>query len=155
MGEFTRYSLTGVLYFPYASERNLGSYCARFTKEFRKYLLSTSLFTQEEFSVSLNKVNDLNFVPRTEDQERFSVSYQLSILAHVDSMSHTDVDRYIHMALKEALTKSQAGLVIFSSIAEEKDSRHATFRLGSAYHFNKRAGLVYLPVSDYHSKGVN
>lgn len=149
MGEFTRYSLTGVLYFPYASKRNLGSYSARFTKEFRKYLLSTSLFTQEEFTISLNKVNDLNFVPRTEDQERFSVSYQLSILAHADSMSHTDVDMYIHMDLKDSLTKCQAGLVIFSSIAEEKDSKHMTVRLGSYYHFNKKTGLVYTSDSDY------
>ena len=149
MGEFTRYTLTGVLYFPYASKRNLGSYSARFTKEFRKYLLSTSLFTQEEFTISLNKVNDLNFVPRTEDKERFSLSYHISILAYVDSVPHADVDRYIHMALKEALAKSQAGLVIFSSVSEQKDSKHMTVRLGSYYHFNKRTGLVYTSDSDY------
>lgn len=97
----------------------------------------------------MNKVNDLNFVPRTEDQERFSVSYQLSILAHVDSMSHTDVDMYIHMALKDSLTKCQEGLVIFSSVSEQKDSKHMTVRLGSYYHFNKQTGLVYTSDSDY------
>lgn len=71
MGEFTRYSLTGVLYFPYVSRGNLGAYLAKFTKGFKKYLLSTSLFDSEEFSVSIDKVNDLNFIPRTEDKDRF------------------------------------------------------------------------------------
>lgn len=155
MGEFTRYSLTGVLYFPYASRGNLGAYLAKFTRKFKKFLLSTSLFDSEEFSVSIDKVNDLNFIPRTEDKDRFSLSYHISILAHVDSVSHADVDRYIHTALRDALTKSQAGLVIFSSVSEQKDSKHMTVRLGSYYHFNKQTGLVYTSVSDYHSKGGN
>lgn len=59
------------------------------------------------------------------------------------------------MALRGALTKSQAGLVIFSSVSEQKNSKHMTVRLGSYYHFNKQTGLVYTSVSDYHSKGGN
>ena len=70
-------------------------------------------------------------------------------MAHADAYSYDEVDILVHKTLKEALTKSLAGLVIFSSISEEKDSRRARFRLGSQYHFNKRTGLVYSPVRDF------
>lgn len=95
------------------------------------------------------KANDVNFVLRTDDDERHSLSYHLSILAHVDSLSFNVVDKIVHSALEKSLTLHKAGLVIFSSVSEEKDSKNAKFRLGSQYHYNERSGLVYSRVNDY------
>lgn len=150
MSQYVRFSLTGVLYFPYSSKDSLSKDAHKF-----KVALSNSLFSSpcvflpSEFSVSLKKANDLGFVLLTDDEERSTLSYHLSIMAHADAYSYEEVDRLVHATLKEVLTKSLAGLVIFSSVSEEKDSRRTRLRLGSQYHFNKRTGLVYSPVRDF------
>lgn len=150
MGQYVRFSLTGVLYFPYSSKDSLSKDAHKFKVELEKKLFSSPcVFLPSEFSVSLKKANDLGFVLRTDDEERSTLSYHLSIMAHADAYSYDEIDGLVHKVLKEALTKSLAGLVIFSSVSEEKDSRRARLRLGSQYHFNKRTGLVYSPVRDF------
>ena len=150
MGQYVRFSLTGVLYFPYSSKDSLSKDAHKFKVELEKKLFSSPcVFLPSEFSVSLKKANDLGFVLRTDDEERSTLSYHLSIMAHADAYSYDEIDGLVHKVLKEALTKSLAGLVIFSSVSEEKDSRRARLRLGSQYHFNKRTGLVYSSVRDF------
>ena len=71
-------------------------------------------------------------------------------MAHADTYSHAELDKLVHTVLKEILTKSCAGLVIFSSVSEEKDSKRSTLRLGSYYHYNQRTGRVeYVPDRDF------
>lgn len=152
MSQYVRFSLTGVLYFPYASPATLSNNGSKFKKLLEKALSSRHIYS-DECSINLSRVYKLGFVIRANDEQRSSLSYQLSIMAHVDAYTHEELDGIFHAALREVLTKCQAGLVIFSSIAEEKDSRHASFRLGSTYHFSKKAGLNYLPASDYRSEG--
>lgn len=150
MSQYVRFSLTGVLYFPYSSKDSLSKDASKFKAMLSNALFSSPcVFLPSEFSVSLKKANDLGFVLRTDNEERSTLSYHLSIMAHADAYSYDEVDGLVHKTLKEALTKSLAGLVIFSSVSEEKDSRKARFRLGSQYHFNKRTGLVYSPVRDF------
>ena len=150
MSQYVRFSLTGVLYFPYSSKESLSKDAHKFKVELEKKLFSSPcVFLPNEFSVSLKKANDLGFVLRTDDEERSTLSYHLSIMAHADDYSYDEIDGLVHKLLKEALTKSLAGLVIFSSVSEEKDSRRARLRLGSQYHFNKRTGLVYSSVRDF------
>lgn len=149
MGQFVRFSLTGVLYFPYSTKKSLKYDAPNFKKTLRGCLLAGNGFLPKEVSVTMLKASDVNFVLRTDDEERHSLSYHLSILAHVDSMSYTEVDSLVHSALKKSLAKHKAGLVIFSSVSEEKDSKNAKFRLGSQYHYNERGGLVYSRVNDY------
>lgn len=157
MGQFVRFSLTGVLYFPYSNKKSLKLDAAKFKKTLKGCLLSGNGFLPKEFSVTMIKANDVNFVLRTDDDERHSLSYHLSIMAHVDSVSYDKVDSLVHSALKKSLTMHESGLVIFSSVSEEKNSQNARLRLGSQYHFNKRTGLVYSPVRDFDSlpKGVS
>lgn len=157
MGQFVRFSLTGVLYFPYSTKKSLKYDAPNFKKTLRGCLLAGNGFLPKEVSVTMLKASDVNFVLRTDDEEHHSLSYHLSILAHVDSVSYDEVDSLVHSALKKSLTKHEAGLVIFSSVSEEKDSQNARLRLGSQYHFNKRTGLVYSPVRDFDSqpKGVS
>lgn len=150
MSQHVRFSLTGVLYFPYSSKDSLSKDAHKFKVALSNRLFSSPcVFLPSEFSVSLKKANDLGFVPRTDNAERSTLSYHLSIMAHADAYSYDEVDRLVHTTLKEVLTKSLAGLVIFSSVSEEKDSRRARLRLGSHYHFNKQTGLVYSPVRDF------
>ena len=150
MSQYVRFSLTGVLYFPYSSKDSLSKDAHKFKVALSNRLFSSPcVFLPSEFSVSLKKANDLGFVLRTDDEERSTLSYHLSIMAHADAYSYDEVDRLVHATLKEVLTKSCAGLVIFSSVSEEKDSRRTRLRLGSQYHFNKRTGLVYSPVRDF------
>jgi hypothetical protein len=150
MSQYVRFSLTGVLYFPYSSKESLSKDASKFKVALEKRLFSSPcVFLPSEFSVSLKKANDLGFVPRTNDEERSTLSYHLSIMAHADAYSYDEIDGLVHKVLKEALTKSLAGLVIFSSVSEEKDSRKARLRLGSQYNFNKRTGLVYSSVRDF------
>lgn len=157
MGQFVRFSLTGVLYFPYSTKKSLKYDAPNFKKTLRGCLLAGNGFLPKEVSIDMLKANDVNFILRTDDEERYSLSYHLSILAHVDSVSYDEVDSFVHSALKKSLAKHEAGLVIFSSVSEEKDSQNARLRLGSQYHFNKRTGLVYSPVRDFDSlpKGVS
>ena len=150
MSQYVRFSLTGVLYFPYSSKDSLSKDASKFKVALEKRLFSSPcVLLPSEFSVSLKKATDLGFVPRTNDVERSTLSYHLSIMAHADTYSHAELDKLVHTVLKEILTKSCAGLVIFSSVSEEKDSRRARFRMGSQYHFNKRTGLVYSSVRDF------
>lgn len=150
MSQYVRFSLEGVLYFPYSSKDSLSKDAHKFKVALSNRLFSSPcVFLPSEFSVSLKKANDLDFVLRTDDEERSTLSYHLSIMAHADAYSYDEVDRLVHATLKEVLTKFLAGLVIFSSVSEEKDSRRTRLRLGSQYHFNKRTGLVYSPVRDF------
>ena len=150
MSQYVHFSLTGVLYFPYSSKDSLSKDAHKFKVALSNRLFSSPcVFLPSEFSVSLKKANDLGFVLRTDDEERSTLSYHLSIMAHADAYSYDEVDRLVHATLKEVLTESLAGLVIFSSVSEEKDSRRTRLRLGSQYHFNKRTGLVYSPVRDF------
>ena len=150
MSQYVRFSLTGVLYFPYSSKDSLSKDAHKFKVALSNRLFSSPcVFLPSEFSVSLKKANDLGFVLRTDDGDRSTLSYHLSIMAHADAYSYAEVDRLVHATLKEVLAKSCAGLVIFSSVSEEKNSRRTRLRLGSQYHFNKRTGLVYSPVRDF------
>lgn len=150
MSQYVRFSLTGVLYFPYSSKDSLSKDAHKFKVALSNRLFSSPcVFLPSEFSVSLKKANDLGFVLRTDDEERSTLSYHLSIMAYTDAYSYDEVDRLVHATIKEVLAKSLAGLVIFSSVSEEKDSRRTRLRLGSQYHFNKRTGLVYSPVRDF------
>ena len=151
MSQYVRFSLTGVLYFPYSSKESLSKDASKFKIALEKRLFSSPcVFLPSEFSVSLKKANDLGFVPRTNDSERSTLSYHLSILAHADAYSHAELDKLVHTLLRELLTKSRAGLVIFSSVSEEKDSKRSTLRLGSYYHYNQRTGRVeYMPDTDF------
>ena len=151
MSQYVRFSLTGVLYFPNSSKESLSKDAQKFKVGLEKKLFSSPcVFLPSEFSVSLKKANDLGFVPRTNNAERSTLSYHLSILAHADTYSHSELDKLVHTVLKELLTKSRAGLVIFSSVSEEKDSKRSTLRLGSYYHYNQRTGRVeYVPDRDF------
>jgi hypothetical protein len=155
MGQFVRFSLTGVLYFPYSNKKSLKLDAAKFKKTLKGCLLSGNGFLPKEVSVTMLKANDVNFVLRTDDEERHSLSYHLSIMAHVDAMTFREVDKVVQSALVKSLTQHKAGLVIFSSVSEEKDTRNAQFRLGSQYHYNERTGLVYTRVNDYNIQGYN
>ena len=151
MSQYVRFSLTGVLYFPYSSKESLSKDASKFKIALGKRLFSSPcVFLPSEFSVSLEKANDLGFVPRTNDAERSTLSYHLSIMAHADAYSHAELDKLVHTVLREVLTKSRAGLVIFSSVSEEKDSKQSTLRLGSYYHYNQRTGrLEYMTDRDF------
>ena len=151
MSQHVRFSLTGVLYFSNSSKESLSKDASKFKVALEKQLFSSPcVLLPSEFSVSLKKANDLGFVPRTNDGERYTLSYHLSILAHADTYSHAELDKLVHTVLKEVLTKSRAGLVIFSSVSEGKDSKRSTIRLGSYYHYNKRTGRVeYMPDRDF------
>lgn len=149
MGQYVRFSLTGVLYFPYSSKKTLSLESQKFKKTLKGCLLSGEGLLPKEVSITMQKANDVDFVLRTNDDYRYSLSYHLSILAHVDSLTFNVVDKIVHSALEKSLTMHKAGLVIFSSVSEEKDSKNAKFRLGSQYHYNERGGLVYSRVNDY------
>lgn len=149
MGQFVRFSLTGVLYFPYSDKTSVKQNASKFKNTLKGCLLAGNGMLPKEVSITMVKANDVDFVLRTDDESRYSLSYHLSILAHVDSLSYDEVDSLVHSALKKSLAKHEAGLVIFSSVSEEKDSRRARLRLGSQYHFNKRTGLVYSSVRDF------
>ena len=154
MGQFVRFSLTGVLYFPYSTKKSLKFDAQNFKKTLRGCLLAGNGFLPKEVSIEMLKANDVNFVLRTDDEERYSLSYHLSIMAHVDSVSFREVDKLVQTALVKSLTKHKAGLVIFSSVSEEKNTCNAQFRLGSQYHYNERTGLVYTKVNDYNLQGL-
>lgn len=114
MSQYVRFSLTGVLYFPYSSKESLSKDASKFKIALEKRLFSSPcVFLPSEFSVSLKKANDLGFVPRTNDSKRSTLSYHLSILDHADTYSHAEIDKLVHTVLRELLTKSRAGLVIF------------------------------------------
>ena len=148
MSQYVRFSLTGVLSFPQSSKSTLSQDAFRFKQSLKGFLLVGNSLLPKEVSVTMNKVNDLGFIIRTEDEKRDSLSYQLSILAHVDSLSHKEVDAIIHSAIKYSLSRYKASLVIFSSVSEEKYSKQRTVRLGSYYHYNQREGRLEY-VSDY------
>lgn len=151
MSQYVRFSLTGLLYFPNSSKESLSKDASKFKIALEKRLFSSPcVFVPSEFSVSLKKANDLGFVPRTNDADRSTLSYHLSIMAHADAYSHAELDKLVHTVLREVLTKSHAGFVIFSSVSEEKDSKRSTIRLGSYYHYNQRTGrLEYMPDRDF------
>lgn len=151
MSQYVRFPLTGVLYFPYSSKDSLSKDASKFKAMLSNALFSSPcVFLPSEFSVSLKKANDLGFVLRTDDEDRSTLSYHLSIMAHADAYSHGELDKLVHAVLREVLTKSRAGLVIFSSVSEEKDSKRSTIRLGSYYHYNQRTGRVeYVPDRDF------
>lgn len=149
MGQFVRFSLTGVIYFPYSDKTSVKQNASKFKNTLKGCLLAGNGILPKEVSITMQKANDVDFVLRTNDDYRYSLSYHLSILAHVDSLSFNVVDKIVHSALEKSLSMHKACLVIFSSVSEEKDSKNAKFRLGSQYHYNERGGLVYSRVNDY------
>ena len=152
MSQYVRFSLTGVLSFPNSSKESLSKDAHKFRVALEKRLFSSPcVFLPSEFSVSLKKARDLGFVLRDDDEERSTLSYHLSIMAHADAFSDKEVDKLVHKALSEVLTQSFANLVIFSSISENKYSKHSTVRLGSYYHYNQRERcLEYVSDRDFY-----
>lgn len=150
MSQYVRFSLTGYVYFPYIIDKSLGVTASKFKSNLRGNLLegSNSLLPSE-VSITLNKLSDVGFIARTDDNARKSISYQISIMIHADALSHYELDTLVHSSLSKSLAKFKAGLVIFSSVSEEKDTKRCTVRLGSFYNYNERTGLTYVSDRDF------
>ena len=151
MSQYVRFSLTGYVYFTDTTVD-----LSKQASSFRKFLKSElfrgrdSLY-KSQTSVVLSKIDGLDYIFYNDSSLRESMSYQLSIMVHTDLFDHYELDQFIHSALAKVLKNHKAGLVIFSSVSDEKYTDSKTVRLGSWYQYSKRFGLEYKADKDFSS----
>ena len=149
MSQYVRFSLTGYVYFT-DSSKDLSKQASSFKKSLKDSLFSGhDRLYENQTSVVLSKIDNLGFIAYSDSSLRQSMSYQLSIMIHTGLFDHHESDQFIHSALAKVLKSHKAGLMIFSSVSEEKYTKLSTVRLGSWYNYTERTGLEYIPDKDY------
>lgn len=151
MGQYVRFSLTGYVYFT-DTTIDLSKQSSSFRKNLKSELVlgRDSLYGRQT-SIVLSKIDGLDYIFYNDSSLRESMSYQLSIMVHTDLFDHNELDQFIHSALAKVLKRHKAGLVIFSSVSDEKYTNSKTVRLGSWYQYSERFGLKYIADKDFSS----
>lgn len=151
MSQYVRFSLTGYVYFT-DNTKDLSKQASSFRKSLKERLFSGhDRLYENQTSVVLSKIDNLGFIAYSDSSFRQSTSYQISIMIHTDLFDHYELGQFVHSALAQVLKSHKAGLMIFSSVSEEKYTKLSTIRLGSWYNYTERTGLEYIPDKDYSS----
>ena len=152
MSQFVRFSLTGYVHFT-DTNKDLSRQASSFKKNLKEKLFSgRDCLYENQTSVVLSKIDNLNFIAYKDISLRESMSYQISIMVHTDLFDHYELDQFIYSALEKVLKSHKAGLMIFSSVSEEKYTKLSTVRLGSYYNYSERFGLEYMVDKDFTAK---
>lgn len=134
MAEYTRLSVTANLGFVSTEPAQLEEVAKEFQSKLTQSLTGNKSILPEEISVSLVKMENQGFVFRSYPNPS-SVSYHLSIMAHIRNFNSDELTNYAYEKLDNIIKDYKAEMVIFSLLADEKYSDNFVLKKGDSLHF--------------------
>ena len=134
MAEYTRLSVTANLGFISTEPEQLEEVAKEFQSKLTKLLTANDSILPEEISVSLSKMEGQNFTFKN-DTTGTSVSYHLSIMAHIRNFDSKPLAESVYVKLDKLVKEYKAEIVIFSLLADEKYSSEYVLKKGQYIHF--------------------
>lgn len=134
MAEYTRLSVTANLGFVSTEPEQLEEVAKEFQSKLTKLLTANDSILPEEISVSLVKMEGQNFTFKN-DTTGTSVSYHLSIMAHIRNFDSKPLAEKVYIKLADLVKEYRAEVVIFSLLTDEKYSSNHVLKKGQYIHF--------------------
>ena len=134
MAEYTRLSVTANLGFVSTKPEQLEEVAKEFQSKLTKLLTANDSILPEEISVSLVKMEGQNFTFKN-DTTGTSVSYHLSIMAHIRNFDSKPLAEKVYIKLADLVKEYRAEVVIFSLLTDEKYSSNHVLKKGQYIHF--------------------
>ena len=134
MAEYTRLSVTANLGFVSTAPEQLEETAKEFQSKLTNLLTKNDSILPEEISVSLSKMEGQNFTFKN-DSTGASVSYHLSIIAHIRNFDSKPLAEKVYIKLADLVKEYQAEVVIFSLLTDEKYSSNHVLKKGQYIHF--------------------
>lgn len=134
MAEYTRLSVTANLGFVSTEPEQLEGVAKEFQSKLTKLLTANDSILPEEISVSLSKMEGQNFTFKN-DSTGTSVSYHLSIMAHIRNFDSKPLAEKVYIKLADLVKEYRAEVVIFSLLTDEKYSSNHVLKKGQYIHF--------------------
>lgn len=134
MAEYTRLSVTANLGFVSTKLEHLEKTAKDFQSKLTQSLTGDKSILPEEISVSLAKMENQGFVFRNYPNPG-SVSYHLSIMAHIRNFDSDALTNYVYEKLDNIVKDYKAEMVVFSLLADEKYSDNFVLKKGDSLHF--------------------